>query len=99
MSGAREEVVHETNLVRVRPHGNTERACKTEVTELEVVIFIDQKILRFQVAMEDAMGVTKEQPRRQLVGEFLCRRLAMIRSLVLSALGLHAGACSEGWVT
>lgn len=78
--------------MRVRPHGNAERACKTEVTKLEVVISIDQKILRFQVAMEDTMGVTIEQPRRQLVGKFLCSRSAMIRSTVPSVRGLPAGA-------
>lgn len=88
----REETVHATNLMRVCPHGNSERACKAEVTKLEVVISIDQKILRFQVAMEDAMRVTIEQPRRQLVGKFLCSRSAMIRSIVQPVRGLPAGA-------
>lgn len=92
MSRGREETVHDTNLMRVCPHGNAERACKAKVAKLEVVISIDQKILRFQVAMEDAMRVTIEQSRRQLMGEFLCRRLAMIHSVVLPVPDLLAGA-------
>ena len=42
----------------VRSHGNAERSRKTEVSKLEVVIFIDQQILRLEVAMEDAVRMT-----------------------------------------
>ena len=81
-----------TNLMRICPHGNAERASEPEVGELEVVIFIDQKILRLEVAVEDAMRVTVEQARRELVGEFLRRRVS---TLVHSGrCYLHANACS-----
>ena len=46
-----------TNLMRICPHGNAERASESEVGELEVVIFIDQKILRLEVAVEDPARV------------------------------------------
>ena len=55
----------------VRSHGNPERSRKTEVSKLEVVIFIDQQILRLEVAMEDAVGVTVECAAEELVGELL----------------------------
>ena len=45
----------------VRSHGNPERSRKTEVSKLEVVIFIDQQILRLEVAMEDAVRMTVQQ--------------------------------------
>ena len=71
----------DAHLVRVRSHGNAERARKPEVGELEVVIRIDQQILRLEVAMQDAVRVAIEQPGRQLVGKFLSRDLAR-RALV-----------------
>lgn len=55
----------------VCPHGNTERASEPEVSELQIVGFIDQKVLRFQVAMQDTMRVAVEQARRELMREFL----------------------------
>ncbi len=55
----------------VRSHGNAERPSKAEVSELEVVIFIDQKILWLEVAMEDAVRMAVEEAGRKLVREFL----------------------------
>lgn len=66
----------DTHLMRVCPHGNAERAREPEVGQLEVVIRIDQQILRLEVAMQDAVRVAIEQPGRQLVGKFLSRGLA-----------------------
>ena len=45
----------------VRSHGNAECSRKTEVSKLEVVIFIDQQILWLEVAMEDAVRMTVQQ--------------------------------------
>ena len=53
-----------TDLVCVRSHGDAERARESEVGQLEVVMFIDQKILRLEVAMEDTMRVAVEAAGR-----------------------------------
>ena len=55
----------------VRSHGNAECSRKTEVSKLEVVIFIDQQILRLEVAMEDTMAVAVTQASGEMIGEFL----------------------------
>ena len=44
-------------LVSVRAHGNAKRARKPEISELQVVSLVDEEILRFEVAMEDPVGV------------------------------------------
>ena len=60
-------------LMGISSHRNTERARKSEISQLEVVTAIDQQVLRFQVAVKDAMRVTVEESRIQLVSKFLCK--------------------------
>ena len=50
-----------TDLMRVCPHGNPERARETKVGELEVVMFIDQKILGLEVPVEDTMRMAVQK--------------------------------------
>lgn len=61
-------------LVGVGPHGNAECACKAKVGELEVVAFVNEEVLRLQVAVQDSMGVAVEETSGQLVSEFLDKR-------------------------
>ena len=93
VAGAEEDlrsaVPERDDLVRVGAHGDAEGAREAEVGELEVVIRIDQQILRLEVAMQDAVRVAIEQPGRQLVGKFLSRDLAR-RALV--TLNPHRGS-------
>jgi hypothetical protein len=58
-------------LVRVRAKWNTECARETEVGELEVVPFVNEQVLRLEVAVQNPVRVAVEQARRQLVREFL----------------------------
>lgn len=39
----------------IGPHGDPERTRKTKVGKLEVVIFINQEILRLEIAVKDAV--------------------------------------------
>lgn len=45
------------NLVSVAPHGHTKRPSKSEVGELDVAVVVDEQVLRFEVAMQDAVTV------------------------------------------
>ena len=40
-----------TNLVSVGSHGNAKRPRKSEISQLEVVGFIDEQVLRLEVSM------------------------------------------------
>jgi len=42
----------------IRPHRYTKCTSKTEIRKLEVVVFIDEQILRFEITVQDAMRVT-----------------------------------------
>ena len=55
----------------VRPHRDTECTRKAKISQLEIVIFVDQKILRLEVSMEYTMRVAVQQARIQLMCEFL----------------------------
>ena len=60
--------------MRIRAHGNAERASQPEVCKLEVVVdCVDEQILWLEVAVQDAVGMAVEQARVQLVREFLRR--------------------------
>jgi hypothetical protein len=60
-----------TYLVRVRAEWNTECARETEVGELEVVPFVDEQVLRLEIAVQNPVRVAVEQAGRQLVRKFL----------------------------
>ena len=55
----------------VGPKWDAEGACEAEVGELEVAFFVDQKVLGFQVAVEDSVGVAVADAFEELEGEFL----------------------------
>ena len=61
----------DARLVSVCPERDAERARETEIGELEVVVPVDQQVLRFEVAMEDAVRVAVEETRGELMREFL----------------------------
>lgn len=48
-------------LVRVGSHRDTERARKTKVRELQVIVFINEKILRLEVTVENAVRMAVEE--------------------------------------
>lgn len=50
---------------------HTESACESEIGEFEVTGAIDEEILRFEVAVKDAMGVAVADALQELVCEFL----------------------------
>lgn len=55
----------------VSPHGNTERSGKSEISELEIVMTVDEQILRLEISVEDPVRMTVKQTRVQLISEFL----------------------------
>ena len=42
----------------VGPHGNPKGARETKIGEFEIIVPIDQKILRLEIPMEDTMRMT-----------------------------------------
>ena len=57
------------HFVRVGAERDTESTSKTKIGELQVALFVDEKILRFEISVEDAMCVTVVEAANQLVGE------------------------------
>ena len=47
--------------MRVCPHGDAEGASETKVSELEIVIFVDEEILWLEVTVEYAVRVAVEE--------------------------------------
>jgi hypothetical protein len=45
------------NLVGVSAQGNSECTREPKISQLEIVSFVDEEILRFEVAMQDPMRV------------------------------------------
>ena len=35
----------------IRSHGDSKRTCEPEVRQLEIVLFVDEKVLRFEVSV------------------------------------------------
>lgn len=55
----------------VRPQGHTKGPSKTEIRQFQVAVLIDEKILRLEVAVEDAVGVAVPDALNQLAHELL----------------------------
>jgi hypothetical protein len=49
----------------INAQGNTEGAGKSEVGELKISLFINEKILRLQIAMEDSVRVAPQHAYNQ----------------------------------
>jgi len=47
-----------TYLMSVRSHGDAERPSESKISQFEIILFVDEKILRFEVPMQDSVGVT-----------------------------------------
>lgn len=62
------------DLVGVGAQRDAEGAREAKVGELEVVPFVDQQVLRLEVAVQDAVGMAVEQAGVELPGEFLRKR-------------------------
>lgn len=58
-------------LVGISPHGNTKRPRQAEICELEVIALVNQQVLGFEVAMKDSVRMAVEEPRTELMSEFL----------------------------
>lgn len=63
--------------MRVRAHRDPERPREPKVGELEVVVLVDEQVLRLQVPMEYPVRVAVEQARGELVCEFLPGTVSM----------------------
>ena len=50
---------------------DAEGACEAEVGEFEVAFFVDEEVLGFEVAVEDAVGVAVADALEELGCEFL----------------------------
>jgi len=57
--------------VGVGAERDAEGAREAEVGEFEVAFFVDEEVLGFEVAVEDAVGVAVAGSLEELVGEFL----------------------------
>lgn len=44
--------------MRVRAHGDPKRTREPKIGQLQIVSFVDEEILRLEVAMQDPVGVT-----------------------------------------
>lgn len=53
---------------------NTEGTSKTKVSQLQVSLFVDQEILRFEITMENSVRMAEVKTLDELVGEFLLTR-------------------------
>lgn len=47
-----------TYLMSICSHGNAKRPRESEISQLEVVMLIDEQILGFEVSVQDSMGMT-----------------------------------------
>lgn len=50
---------------------NAKGASESEIADFEVSIFVDEEVLRFEIAVEDAVGVAVANAREKLVRELL----------------------------
>jgi hypothetical protein len=66
-----------TYLVRVGAQRNAKRAGEPKISQLQVVPLVYEEVLWLEVAMQDPVRVAVQQPRGQLVCEFL-RNVATI---------------------
>lgn len=45
----------------ISPQGDTKRARKTKVCELEIVVLIDEQVLRLEISVKNAVRVAVEK--------------------------------------
>lgn len=55
----------------VRSHGDAKRPCESEVGQLEIILFVDQKVLRFEVSVQYSVGMAVQEAGGELLCEFL----------------------------
>lgn len=60
-----------TYFVGICSHGDAECSREPEVGQLEIVIFVDEKVLRFEVSVQDSVGMAVQEAGGQLLCEFL----------------------------
>jgi len=83
--------------VCIRAHWNSKCTSETEVSKFEIIPFIDEKILRLEVTMQDAMGMTVKQTTTKLVSEFLYS--SKVRQSQDDDKESSNGLCHEGYTT
>lgn len=59
------------HLMGVGSQWDTESAGQAEIGQLQVALLVDQQILRFEIAMQNSMGVAEVNASDELVSEFL----------------------------
>lgn len=88
------------NLVRVCAQGDAERAGKTEISQLEVSLAVDEEVLGLEIAVQNAVAMAVAHAVAQLVHELLDDGLAEAHGLEVRAAalgqGLAAAAVGDG---
>lgn len=51
----------------IRPDWDPESSCETEIGQLEHTLFVDEKVLRFEVPVEDSVCVAERDPLEELL--------------------------------
>lgn len=54
---------HDTNLMGVSPHGNAKCTSQAKIGEFQIVMFVDEQILRLEITMQDSVRVTIKETR------------------------------------
>ena len=60
-------------LVSIRPHWDTKGTGETEIGQLEIIMLVDEEILRLEISVEYTMRMTVQQARGELMRKFLKR--------------------------
>jgi len=60
-------------LVSVCAHGDTKRPRKSKISQLQVVMFIDEKVRRVEFSMKDPVGMAIQEASDELFCKFLQR--------------------------
>lgn len=77
--------------MRVGAEGDAKGAREAEIGKFEVAVAVDEEVLGFQVAVEDAVGVAVSDAGEELGGEFFDLRSSS------SVCKLKWGAVVRGW--
>ncbi len=57
----------------IRPHWDTKGTGETEIGQLEIIMLVDEEILRLEISVEYTMRMTVQQARGELMRKFLKR--------------------------
>ena len=64
--------------MRVGSHGNPKCARQAKVGEFEIIVLVNQKVLRLEITMENTMRVTVQEASVELPEKFLRMNVSVI---------------------